>query len=114
MLKFWNSFFHLRKNRLDKFSPFLFLRNISINFRRKLTKINFFEYKNIEKRINTIVEKAKSQNKNMNKIAYTYNSGFNLYFWNKNEIFPLRKIKFEELEFNAPNNSDSYLKINIM
>ena len=114
MLKFWNSFFHLRKNRLDKFSSFLFLRNISINFRRKLTKINFFEYKNIEKRINTIVEKAKSQNKNMNKIAYTYNSGFNLYFWNKNEIFPLRKIKFEELEFNAPNNSDSYLKINIM
>ena len=61
-LKFWNSFFHLKKN------------------------------------------------KTMPNIAYTPDCGFHLIIWREDEIFPLKKIKFEGIEFDAPNNYDIYLK----
>ena len=44
-LKFWNSFFHLKKNRIDRFSLTLFFTNILINLKRKLIFfLHFFIY----------------------------------------------------------------------
>lgn len=109
-LKFWNSFFHLKKNRIEKFSLTLFFTNILINLKRKLEKTKLFNYKNIEKKITCILDKVKNKNIVMENIAYTPDCGFHLIFWKKKEIFPLRKIKFEGVEFYAPNNYDIYLK----
>ena len=58
-LKFWNSFFHLKKNRIDRFSLTLFFTNILINLKRKLEKTKLFNYKNIEKKISYILDEAK-------------------------------------------------------
>ena len=109
-LKFWNSFFHPRKNRIDKFSFSLFFTNILINLKRKLEKTKLFNCNNLEKKITCILDKAKNKNIVMENIAYTPDCGFHLIFWKKKEIFPLRKIKFEGVEFYAPNNYDIYLK----
>lgn len=110
MLKFWNSFFHLKKNRIDRFSFTLFFSNILINLKRKFEKTKLFNYKNIEKKISHILDKAKKENKYMPNIAYTPDCGFHLIIWREDEIFPLKKIKFEGIEFNIPNNYDTYLK----
>ena len=88
-LKFWNSFFHLK---------------------RKLEKTKLFNYKNIEKKISYILDGAKKKNKDMPNIAYTPDCGFYLIIWREDEIFPLKKMKFEGIEFNIPNNYDTYLK----
>lgn len=109
-LKFWNSFFHLKKNRIDRFSLTLFFTNILINLKRKLEKTKLFNYKNIEKKIAYILNEAKNKNKTMPNIAYTPDCGFHLIIWREDEIFPLKKIKFEGIEFDAPNNYDTYLK----
>ena len=109
-LKFWNSFFHLKKNRIDRFSFSLFFTNILINLKRKLEKTKLFNYKNIEKKIFYILDEAKKKNKAMPNIAYTPDCGFYLIIWREEEIFPLKKIKFEGIEFNSPNNYDTYLK----
>ena len=109
-LKFWNSFFHLKKNRIEKFSLTLFFTNILINLKRKLEKTKLFNYKNIEKKIFYILDEAKKKNKAMPNIAYTPDCGFYLIIWREEEIFPLKKIKFEGIEFNSPNNYDTYLK----
>ena len=109
-LKFWNSFFHLKKNRIDRFSLTLFFTNILINLKRKLEKTKLFNYKNIEKKIAYILNEAKNKNKTMPNIAYTSDCGFHLIIWREDEIFPLKKIKFEGIEFDAPNNYDIYLK----
>lgn len=109
-LKFWNSFFHLKKNRIDRFSFSLFFTNILINLKRKLEKTKLFNYKNIEKKMNNIITKAKKEKKVMSNIAYTPDCGFHLTIWKEDEIFPLKKIKFEGIEFNVPNNYDTYLK----
>ncbi|EGQ80049.1 lipooligosaccharide cholinephosphotransferase [Fusobacterium animalis ATCC 51191] len=42
----------------------------------------------------------------MPNIAYTPDCGFHLIIWREDEIFPLKKIKFEGIEFDAPNNYD--------
>lgn len=109
-LKFWNSFFHLKKNRIDRFSFSLFFTNILINLKRKLEKTKLFNYKNIEKKISYILDEAKKKNKAMPNIAYTPDCGFYLIIWREDEIFPLKKMKFEGIEFNIPNNYDTYLK----
>ena len=109
-LKFWNSFFHLKKNRIDRFSFTLFFTNILINLKRKLEKTKLFNYKNIEKKIYYILDEAKKKSKTMSNIAYTPDCGFHLIIWREDEIFPLKKIKFEGIEFDAPNNYDIYLK----
>jgi len=88
-LKFWNSFFHLKKNRIDRFSFSLFFT---------------------KKKIAYILNEAKNKNKTMPNIAYTPDCGFHLIIWREDEIFPLKKIKFEGIEFDAPNNYDIYLK----
>lgn len=46
----------------------------------------------------------------MPNIAYTPDCGFYLIIWREDEIFPL-KMKFEGIEFNIPNNYDTYLKM---
>ena len=46
----------------------------------------------------------------MPNIAYTPDCGFYLIIWREDEIFPLKKMKFEGIEFNIPNNYDTYLK----
>lgn len=109
-LKFWNSFFHLRKNRIDRFSFTLFFTNMLIGLKRKLEKTKLFNYKNIEEKISCILDKAKKENKTMPNIAYTPDCGFHLIIWRADEIFPLKKIKFEGIEFDTPNNYDTYLK----
>ena len=96
-LKFWNSFS-------------LFFTNILINLKRKLEKTKLFNYKNIEKKISYILDEAKKKNKAMPNIAYTPDCGFYLIIWREDEIFPLKKMKFEGIEFNIPNNYDTYLK----
>ena len=110
VLKFWNSFFHLRRNKIEKFSFILFFTNILINLKRKLEKTKLFNYKNIEKKMNSIINKAKKENKAMPNIAYTPDCGFHLIIWKEDDIFPLKKIKFEGIEFDIPNNYDTYLK----
>lgn len=54
--------------------------------------------------------KLKRKNKAMPNIAYTPDCGFYLIIWREDEIFPLKKMKFEGIEFNIPNNYDTYLK----
>ena len=103
-------FFHLKKNRIDRFSLTLFFTNILINLKRKLEKTKLFNYKNIEKKIAYILNEAENKNKTMPNIAYTPDCGFHLIIWREDEIFPLKKIKFEGIEFDAPNNYDIYLK----
>ena len=109
-VRFWNSFFHLRKNRIDKFSFILLLKNIFINLKRKLENTKIFCTKNIELKLKKILDKSKGNNRDTPFIAYTPDCGFHLYFWRKNEIFPLKKVKFEGIEFNSPKEHDSYLK----
>lgn len=110
VLKFWNFFFYLKKNRIDRFFFLLFFINILINLKRKLEKIKLFNYKNIEKKIFYIFDEVKKKNKVMLNIVYIFDCGFYLIIWREEEIFFLKKMKFEGIEFSIFNNYDIYLK----
>lgn len=106
-LKFLNSFYRLRKNRSEKFQVKLFLENIFINIKRHFEKTKYFSDEVLQKRIYEICRKNSEQKE---YISYTHDCGFHLYFWKETEIFPLKKIKFEDTYFQAPNNLHVYLK----
>lgn len=106
-LKFWNAFYHLRKNRSEEFQWRLCLENISISLRKKLKKIPCFSSKSLAQKIYKIYQKN-SQKKDF--ISYTYDCGFHLYFWKKEEVFPLREMLFEDTYFKVPKDTHMYLR----
>ena len=106
-LKFFNAFYHLRKNRSEEFQWKLCLENISINLRRKFEKIGYFSSKSLAEKIRKICERNP---KKWDFVSYTYDCGFYLYFWKKNEIFPLGVMLFEDTYFKVPKDYHIYLK----
>lgn len=60
----------------------------------------------VEKKIDKLESKIFTVEKY--KVGYSLRSGYNI-FHKKDDIYPLRKLTFEDCEFYCPNNFDNYL-----
>ncbi|PID67449.1 MAG: hypothetical protein CR959_00145 [Fusobacteriales bacterium] len=107
IFNFINYFYSIQKYKVNSLNCKFFLRDIYVGIIKNLKKILFLRKEKLlsflRKRLNKIEKQEKKY------FYYVYDIGFSLYLLKKEDFFPLKKINFEGIEMNIPNNYELVL-----